>query len=203
MQTYVPPHNAPGRFLCYFLQKLLQKKRKYVKITIYAIKPERKRNMNKVKITICGREYNLKTDDSPAYIAGLAKKVDSAITEMMSSSSSMSMQSAAVLAALAAYDELEKANGSIDNIRSQIKEYVDDAGHARAERDKAVKKESELTAKIAALENELKIKHMKNDIDRQLSIDMTDTSAAEKHNERPPENRNDNRNDNRGGKHRR
>lgn len=159
--------------------------------------------MNKVKITICGREYNLKTDDSPAYIAGLAKKVDNAITEMLSSSSSMSMQSAAVLAALAAYDELEKANGSIDNIRSQIKEYVDDAGRARTERDKAVKKESELNAKIAALENELKIKHMKNDIDRQLSIDMTDASSAEKHNERPPENRNDNRNDNRGGKHRR
>lgn len=140
--------------------------------------------MNKVKVTICGREYSLKTDDSPSYITGLAKKVDAAITEMMSSADNMSMQSAAVLAALAAYDELEKANGSIDNIRSQIKEYVDDAGQARAERDKAVKKESELKAKISALENELKIKRMKNDIDRQLTIDMTDTSA-----EKPAENR--------------
>lgn len=140
--------------------------------------------MNKVKVTICGKEYSLKTDDSPSYLTGLAKKVDAAITEMMSSADNMSMQSAAVLAALAAYDELEKANGSIDNIRSQIKEYVDDAGQARAERDKAVKKESELKAKIASLENELKIKRMKNDIDRQLTIDVTDASS-----ERPSENR--------------
>lgn len=145
--------------------------------------------MNKVKVTICGKEYSLKTDDSPSYLTGLAKKVDAAITEMMSSADNMSMQSAAVLAALAAYDELEKANGSIDNIRSQIKEYVDDAGQARAERDKAVKKESELKAKIASLENELKIKRMKNDIDRQLTIDVTDASS-----ERPSENRGGNNN---------
>lgn len=149
--------------------------------------------MNKVKITICGKEYSLKTDDSPSYLTGLAKKVDAAITEMMSSADNMSMQSAAVLAALAAYDELEKANGTIDNIRSQIKEYVDDAGQARTERDKAVKKESELKAKIASLENELKIKRMKNDIDRQLTIDTTDATS-----ERPPENRGGNSN-----KHRR
>lgn len=145
--------------------------------------------MNKVKITICGKEYSLKTDDSPSYLTGLAKKVDAAVTEMMSSADNMSMQSAAVLAALAAYDELEKANGSIDNIRSQIKEYVDDAGQARAERDKAVKKESELKAKIASLENELKIKRMKNDIDRQLTIDTTDATS-----EKTSENRGGNNN---------
>lgn len=155
--------------------------------------------MNKVKVTICGREYSLKTDDSPSYITGLAKKVDAAITEMMSSADNMSMQSAAVLAALSAYDELEKANGSIDNIRSQIKEYVDDAGQARAERDKAVKKESELKAKISALENELKIKRMKNDIDRQLTLDMTDTPPADK----PPESRPVGNGGNNGNRHRR
>ncbi|MDE6133709.1 MAG: hypothetical protein K2G04_10125, partial [Oscillospiraceae bacterium] len=69
------------------------------------------------------------------------------------------------------------ANDSIDNIRSQIKEYVDDAGKARAERDRAVKAEAELKAKISSLENELKITQMKSDIDRQLTLDMNDTSA--------------------------
>lgn len=133
--------------------------------------------MNKVKVTICGKEFSLKTDDSPSYMTGLAKKVDTAIAEMLSSSANLPVQSAAILTALAAYDELQKANDSIDNIRSQIKEYVDDAGKARAERDRAVKAESALKAKISALENELKIKQMKSDIDRQLTLDISDTAA--------------------------
>lgn len=133
--------------------------------------------MNKVKVTICGREFSLRTDDSQSYMTGLAKKVDTAIAEMMSSSANLNMQSAAILTALSAYDELQKANDSIDNIRSQIKEYVDDAGKARAERDRAVKAESALKAKISNLENELKIKQMKTDIDRQLTLDMSDTPA--------------------------
>lgn len=133
--------------------------------------------MNKVKVTICGREFSLRTDDSQSYMTGLAKKVDAAIGEMMDSSANLPMQSAAILTALSAFDELQKANDSIDNIRSQIKEYVDDAGKARAERDRALKAEKELRAKISALENELKIKQMKTDIDRQLTLDMTDSSA--------------------------
>lgn len=133
--------------------------------------------MNKVKVTICGREFSLRTDDSQSYMTELAKKVDTAIADMMSSSANLPMQSAAILTALAAYDELQKANDSIDNIRSQIKEYVDDAGKARAERDRAVKAESALKAKISGLENELKIKQMKSDIDRQLTLDMSDTPA--------------------------
>lgn len=134
--------------------------------------------MNKVKVTICGREFSLKTDDTPKYMTELAKKVDAAIADMMSSSANMPMQSAAILTALAAYDELQKANDSIDNIRSQIKEYVDDAGKARAERDKALKAEKELKAKISALENELQIKQMKSDIDRQLTLDIGDAQNA-------------------------
>lgn len=134
--------------------------------------------MNKVKVTICGREFSLRTDDSQSYMTGLAKKVDTAIGEMMDSSPNLPMQSAAILTALSAFDELQKANDSIDNIRSQIKEYVDDAGKARTERDRALKVEKELRAKISALENELKIKQMKTDIDRQLTLDMTDSSAG-------------------------
>lgn len=136
--------------------------------------------MNKVKVTICGKEFNLKTDDSPAYFTKLAKKVDDEIYKMMSSADNMSIQAAAVLAALSAYDEAQKANDSIDNIRTQIKEYVDDACQARAERDEAVKKQEELMTRITTLENELKIKAMKSDIDEQLTFDgVKDKSAKQ------------------------
>lgn len=134
--------------------------------------------MNKVKVTICGKEFNLKTDDSSAYFTKLAKKVDDEIYKMMSSADNMSIQSAAVLAALSAYDEAQKANDSIDNIRTQIKEYVDDACQARAERDEAVKKQEELMTRITTLENELKIRHMKSDIDEQLTFDGVKDKSA-------------------------
>lgn len=134
--------------------------------------------MNKVKVTICGKEFNLKTDDSPAYFTKLAKKVDDEIYKMMSSADNMSIQAAAVLAALSAYDEAQKANDSIDNIRTQIKEYVDDACQARAERDEAVKKQEELMTRITTLENELKIKAMKSDINEQLTFEGVKDKSA-------------------------
>ncbi len=127
--------------------------------------------MNKVKVTICGKEFNLKTEDAPSYYIGLAKKVDTEIYRMASSADNISVQSAAILVALQAFDEAQKANDSIDNIRTQIKEYVDDACQARLERDEALKNEKALLARISALENEVKIKKMKNDIDEQLTLD--------------------------------
>lgn len=127
--------------------------------------------MNKVKVTICGKEFNLKTDDAPSYYINLAKKVDTEIYRMAASADNVSVQSAAILVALQAFDEAQKANDSIDNIRTQIKEYVDDACQARLERDEAVKNEKTLLARISALENELQIKKMKAEIDEQLTLD--------------------------------
>ena len=127
--------------------------------------------MNKVKVTICGKDFNLKTDEEPEYLIGLAKKVDEEIANMVSATESMSIQSAAILVALSAFDEAKKSSDSIDNIRTQIKEYVDEACQARSERDDLLKKEKILKAKISSLENELKIKRMKSDINEQLTFD--------------------------------
>lgn len=127
--------------------------------------------MNKVKVTICGKDFSLKTDEEPGYLIDLAKKVDEEIAGMMSSTESMSIQSAAILVALSAFDEAKKSSDSIDNIRTQIKEYVDEACQARSERDDLLKKEKILKAKISSLENELKIKRMKSDINEQLTFD--------------------------------
>lgn len=133
--------------------------------------------MNKVKVTICGKEYSLKTEETASYFIGLAKKVDNTINQMTAQCDSLSVQSAAVLAALSAFDDAQKANESIDNIRTQIKEYVDEACRARAERDEAVKNEETLKARITELENELRIEQMKNTIDSHLNGDEKKDSA--------------------------
>ncbi len=133
--------------------------------------------MNKVKVTICGKEYSLKTEETASYFIGLAKKVDNTINQMTAQCDTLSVQSAAVLAALSAFDDAQKANESIDNIRTQIKEYVDEACRARAERDEAVKNEEALKARITELENELRIEQMKNTIDSHLNGDEKKDSA--------------------------
>ena len=133
--------------------------------------------MNKVKVTICGKEYSLKTEETASYFIGLGKKVDNTINQMTAQCDTLSVQSAAVLAALSAFDDAQKANESIDNIRTQIKEYVDEACRARAERDEAVKNEEALKARITELENELRIEQMKNTIDSHLNGDEKKDSA--------------------------
>ena len=135
--------------------------------------------MNKVKVTICGKDYSLKTEETASYFIGLAKKVDNTINQMTAQCDTLSVQSAAVLAALSAFDDAQKANESIDNIRTQIKEYVDVACRARAERDEAVKNEEALKARITELENELRIEQMKNTIDSHLNGDEKKDSADE------------------------
>lgn len=126
---------------------------------------------NRVKVTVCGKEYALQTEESASYLIGLARKLDKQINDITEGGDSISMVAATVLAALSALDGAEKANESIDNIRTQIKDYVDEAGRARLERDKAVeqaaslKKQNELLkTKLACYENDLKLKKLKESI---------------------------------------
>lgn len=126
---------------------------------------------NRVKVTVCGKEYALQTEESASYLIGLARKLDKQINDITEGGDSISMVAATVLAALSALDDAEKANESIDNIRTQIKDYVDEAGRARLERDKAVeqaaslKKQNELLkTKLACYENDLKLKKLKESI---------------------------------------
>ncbi len=104
--------------------------------------------MNKVKVKIYNREYTLQTDESPDYTLKLANQLDTQLTEMISSRMAASVVDAAILIALSALDEAQKVNDNIDNIRTQIKDYVDDAGKARLKCDELSKKNRELEEKL-------------------------------------------------------
>ena len=108
--------------------------------------------MNKVKVKIYNREYTLQTEETPEYTANLAKKLDAQISEMIRSRAASSVVDAAVLIALSALDEANKVNDNIDNIRTQIKDYVDDAGEARLKCDELQKENRVLKAKLYELE---------------------------------------------------
>ncbi len=119
--------------------------------------------LNEVKVIICGKEYKLKTSESPNYVFSLARSLENKIEEMTSENGS-SPYSAAIMVALSLLDDLNKANQHLDSIREQSKEYVDEAGKSRIERDAALKEIEVLKSKIAQLENLVKLKQLKDSI---------------------------------------
>ena len=105
---------------------------------------------NKLKVNIYNRTYNLLSEESQEYTNKLALVINSKIKGMMKAIPSLSVQDAAVLTALDCLDELSKANQNIENIRTQIKDYVDDAGRARSQADEAQKEIRELQEQLEA-----------------------------------------------------
>ncbi len=120
---------------------------------------------NRVTVTICGKNYTINTDDSPSYVITLAKRLDKQINDMVATNSNINLPMAAVMSALSYMDEAYKASESIDNIRTQIKDYVDDAGRARLERDEAYREIEMLKTKVLSLENEIKVIKLKQTVD--------------------------------------
>ena len=122
--------------------------------------------MNRIKVTICGKEYSLKTAENASYVLNLAAELESKINNMVYSGNGVSIQTAAILIALSAMDDANKANQSVDNIRTQIKQYVDEAAKAMLERDEAIKDKESLKSKLSGLENDLKIQKIAGDVSR-------------------------------------
>lgn len=121
--------------------------------------------LNDVKVMICGKEYKLRTAESPNYVFSLARSLEAKINDHMNSGSGTSPYTAAIMVALSVLDDLNKANQRLENIRTQTKDYVDEAGKNRIERDSAQKEIEALKAKIVQLENMVKLKQLKESIE--------------------------------------
>ena len=120
--------------------------------------------LNEVKVVICGKEYKLRTSETPNYVYALARALEAKINEMMNSGSGSSPYSASIMVALSILDDLNKSNQKLDCIRNQTKEYVDEAGRTRIERDAAQKEIEVLKSKIEQLENMVKLKQLSQSI---------------------------------------
>ena len=87
---------------------------------------------NRVTVTICGEEYTLMAEESPSYMQKVAALVDTKMNAVMASGR-VSRLDAAVLAATNIADELLKQQNSTENLRSQLKGYLDEANKAKTE----------------------------------------------------------------------
>ena len=87
---------------------------------------------NRITMTICGQEYTLVADENSTYMERVGTAVNEKMTELMENSH-VSRSDAAVLTAINLVDELFKAQVTMENLRQQVKTYVDEASAAKNE----------------------------------------------------------------------
>ena len=108
-----------------------------------------------VNIKICGNSYPIITEDEPEYVEELAESIDKEMKQIGQDSPSLSTTQCAVLVALDRADACKKATASADNLRAQIKDYLEDSARARMEVDVARREIERLNREISNLRNKL------------------------------------------------
>ena len=87
---------------------------------------------NHVVVTICGEDYTFVAEESAAYMQKVGSYVNDKMTEILDTAK-VGRVDAAVLTAVNITDELFKAQSASEQLRSQIKGYLDEAGKAQSE----------------------------------------------------------------------
>lgn len=92
--------------------------------------------MNQVKVTIAEKEYTLLTEGEPALTQKIAAHVDAQLTQLMAPGK-LSLGDAAILAALNITEEYFQEQESAENLRRQLKEYLDESTKLKLELSEA------------------------------------------------------------------
>ena len=87
---------------------------------------------NRITVSICGDEYTFVAEESTAYMEQVAALVDNKMSEILTGAK-VGRSDAAVLAAVNLADELLKSEQTAENLRRQVKDYLDEATQARNE----------------------------------------------------------------------
>jgi len=87
---------------------------------------------NRVVVSICGEEYTFVADESAAYMQKVGSYVSDKMNEVLNSAK-VGRTDAAILTAANIADELFKSQAAAEQLRGQIKGYLDEAGKAQAE----------------------------------------------------------------------
>lgn len=100
---------------------------------------------NRVLVTIGGREYTFVASEEDGYVQKVASYVDKKISEIVSESH-VALTDAAVLTAANIADEYFKSVETAENLRRQLKEYLEEAARTKMEL-------SELKRELSKLQN--------------------------------------------------
>ena len=87
---------------------------------------------NRVVVNICGEEYTFIAEESASYMQRVGAYVGDKMQEVLSGTK-VGRTDAAVLTAANIADELFKAQAAAEQLRGQIKGYLDEASKAQSE----------------------------------------------------------------------
>ncbi len=87
---------------------------------------------NRIVLNICGEEYTFVAEEAPSYMQKVGAYVNQKMNEVLDGAH-VGRTDAAILTAANITDELFKEQASAEQLRSQIKQYLDEAGKAQAE----------------------------------------------------------------------
>ena len=87
---------------------------------------------NRVVVNICGEEFTFVAEESASYMQKVGSYVSEKMDEVLNGAK-VGRSDAAILTAANITDELFKAQAAAEQLRSQIKGYLDEAGKAQAE----------------------------------------------------------------------
>lgn len=104
---------------------------------------------NHVVITIGGEEYSFVADENAAYMQKVGSYVDQKMQGILSSAH-VGRTDAAVLTAANIADELFKEQAISEQLRVQIKQYLDEAGKAESEASELKREVFRLQQKLDA-----------------------------------------------------
>jgi len=109
---------------------------------------------NKVKVEIGGRGYILNTTEDEEYVRSIAEEIDAQVRELLLKGNNLSLNEALVLCVLGYCDYYKKERANTDNMRAQLKEYLDEAEKCRSETEAAKRKVQRLKKEIEKLKAE-------------------------------------------------
>ena len=106
---------------------------------------------NKVRLSLFGTDYIITSDEEESYVRRIGDEVEKRLTANMQQNTRISVLMSAVLTALDYCDEAKKANQSADNLRSQIKDYLEESAKARMEAGEARREIENMKREIQTL----------------------------------------------------
>ena len=101
---------------------------------------------NRVVITLGGVRYPLRTVEDPAYVAELADEMDDKLRRVMGDGN-LSLSEALVVMCMEYFNANKKAERNLDNMRSQVADYMEAIKLAEARLAKAKEENEKLKKK--------------------------------------------------------
>lgn len=110
---------------------------------------------SRVVVNIYGTDYTIAAEESEEYVRKVAQMVDKRMRELAVNLPSASSMAAGVLVAVDLADALLKAEASADNMRAQLKKYLDDYSRASSKEEESRHEVARLRAEIEELKDQL------------------------------------------------